>query len=371
MSEQQKIDYFYQFLRDNKYIIVRDNYDCCILSEFITSIKKLFENYIYSLAQSIGYKEISTPTFIHEDLYLGGKSDSVKYCDYKTPALIYQGGRRLKKAYVLSPSIDIFAKILFEQSVHSYRDLPLRIVSRAFGFNSKNISCSLIKSFEYKTIELICYVESENIIKEIETISNAITQLFSAFKIEVSKTIVNKEVIFYTKVGEENIVLCKYGQTTSAFDHQLELSYTGKCGNTKQPCCINCKIMDSLFWYFLFSHFDGIGFRLPTMFLRYEVVIIPINSHKKDVLDNYISSIEESLKINNIRFFTDYSSSESLGEKHYKWEKIGVPLRIEIGNKECEELNITVINRYTKERKVFNSSTEIATELNKALKYWE
>ena len=49
---------------------------------------------------------------------------------------------------------------------------------------------------------------------------------------------------------------------------------------------------------------------------------------------------------------------------------MGIPLRLEIGNKECEELNITVINRYAKERKVLNSYTEITAELIKALKYW-
>lgn len=370
MSEQQKIDYFYQFLRDNKYIIVRDNYDCCILSEFITSIKNLFDNYIYNLIKSIGYKEISTPIFIHEDLYLGKKSHSENYCDYKVPALIYQGGRRLKKAYILSPSIDIFAKILFEHSVHSYRDLPFRIVSRAFGFNSKNSLNPIYKPLEFSIIESISYVDSENIDKEIEIISNAISQLFNSLKIKVCKTIVNHETIFYTKLCEENVILCKYGQTTTELESQLGLSYTGKYGNTKRPCGIICKIMESLFWYFLFVHFDGIGFKLPTMFLSYEVVIIPVYTHKNDELERYISAIEGSLTNSNIRFFTDNSSTESLGDKHYKWEKMGIPLRLEIGNKECEELNITVINRYAKERKVLNSYTEITAELIKALKYW-
>lgn len=370
MMNEHKIVTFNQFLLDNEFIIVLDNYDCCILSEYLTYLKKQFDNHIYKKIEEGGYKEISTPFFLHEDLFCAKKSDKEKYLNLNIPALLYNRGHRLKKGYVLSPTTDVFTSILFEHYVHSYRDLPFRVYSRVINFNSAKISDSFIKTFEYYITVFASYVEPDNISKELQAISNIISQLFCTLKVDVIRKDINQKVIYSVNIGDDDIILCDYTLLQSGATHLSKLLYSEKTGSSKHPSYISCRIYDSLFWYFLCFHFDGVGFRLPTMFLPYEVVIISINNHKNCAYDDYLSQIEESLNNNKIRFITDNSTTETVGEKHYKWEKLGIPLRLEVGYNECLKNNIIVINRYTRERKVFCSAIEIANELKNVLNTW-
>lgn len=369
MINTQSIENFYKFAIENGFIVVQDNYDCYILSNYLASIKKKFEDSLLNIIQEAGYLEIATPLFVHEDLYFSQKKDTARYKDYNTPALLYKGGFRLKKAFVAPKSIEMFTKILFEKEVHSYRELPYKVFSRTLLFNSYSFSEIFIKSLEYSTLELVCYTEVEHIKNEIDSLSNLLKDFFSIFKIQLENKVCSQESIYFTKVDDKEIVLCRYEWSVNE-NVENSLLYTKKNGTTNCPLCLRCEISEALFWYFLISNFDGLGVILPVSFVPYDVVLIPISINHDEQLSNYIVEIEEWLKANNIRFITDDSKKDSVGEKHFKWEKAGIPLRIEIGERERHGRRITIINRYTKERIENCKISVILDYINDVLNYW-
>ena len=98
-------------------------------------------------------------------------------------------------------------------------------------------------------------------------------------------------------------------------------------------------------------HGDDKGLKIPPKIAPIQVVIIPINpkNEKSKEFSSFVSNLEEKLCNLNIRTHVD-QLDESPGFKFKKWELKGVPLRIEIGLKELENLEITLCRRDNSEK---------------------
>ena len=97
-------------------------------------------------------------------------------------------------------------------------------------------------------------------------------------------------------------------------------------------------------------HGDNYGLVFPFEISPTQVVVIPINIDKE--------KIEKKFKKLNYRIIID-DSDTSVGEKFYKWEKLGVPIRIEIGEKELGGNYYTLFRRDTRKRIKINDLNEI------------
>jgi prolyl-tRNA synthetase len=98
-------------------------------------------------------------------------------------------------------------------------------------------------------------------------------------------------------------------------------------------------------------HGDDNGLVLPPVVAPKQVVIVPIpfRGREKDVAA-YAGEIEEKLKEAGIRVLLDDDNRLRPGEKYYKWEMFGVPVRVEVGPREADARSVTLVRRDTKER---------------------
>ena len=97
-------------------------------------------------------------------------------------------------------------------------------------------------------------------------------------------------------------------------------------------------------------HGDDKGLKIPPKIAPTQVVIVPINPKKKS-LKNFLFCNESGRKIIHLNIRTHIDDlDESPGFKFNKWELKGVPIRIEIGLKEFENLEVTVCRRDNSEK---------------------
>jgi prolyl-tRNA synthetase len=91
-------------------------------------------------------------------------------------------------------------------------------------------------------------------------------------------------------------------------------------------------------------HSDNKGLVLPPKLSSVQIVIVTKEDkiENKNDFDDFIKKI--SNKLSKYRIWLD-RGNESIGYKFNKWEKLGVPIRLEIGKKEFETENITVFRR--------------------------
>lgn len=91
-------------------------------------------------------------------------------------------------------------------------------------------------------------------------------------------------------------------------------------------------------------HGDDQGLIFPPVIAPVQVIIVPIPSDKIDI-EGYGKSILETLKQEGIRAKIDDREGYTPGFKFNDWEMRGVPIRIEIGEREVEGNYVTIARR--------------------------
>jgi prolyl-tRNA synthetase len=102
-------------------------------------------------------------------------------------------------------------------------------------------------------------------------------------------------------------------------------------------------------------HGDEKGMVLPPEVAPIQAVIIPIlfKDSMEGVME-YASRIMRKIEDEGFRVLVD-SSDERPGAKHFKWEKQGVPVRIEVGPRDLADESVVVVRRDTSEKKKMNA----------------
>jgi len=99
-------------------------------------------------------------------------------------------------------------------------------------------------------------------------------------------------------------------------------------------------------------HGDDKGLRLPPNIAPIQIVFVPI-SKTEDELNNikkYLSPMFEYCIQNQIRYKWDDREKVSPGYKFNEWEMKGIPIRIEVGQRDLSQGNITLVRRDTSEK---------------------
>jgi len=98
-------------------------------------------------------------------------------------------------------------------------------------------------------------------------------------------------------------------------------------------------------------HGDEKGMIIPPMLAPTQAVIVPVvfkDKDKQEILE-YVDKIAAKLKGEGIRHIVD-AGDERPGAKYYKWERLGVPLRIEAGPRDLGEGKVVLVRRDTGEK---------------------
>lgn len=96
-------------------------------------------------------------------------------------------------------------------------------------------------------------------------------------------------------------------------------------------------------------HGDDKGLILPPDVAPIQIVIVPIGPQSPE-MEKFIAKLEKELGKMGLRYKTDRDDRYTPGFKFNQWEMKGVPLRIEIGEREVQSDSITVSRRTKKGR---------------------
>ncbi len=120
-------------------------------------------------------------------------------------------------------------------------------------------------------------------------------------------------------------------------------------------------------------HGDNSGLIMPFCISPIQIIIVPIYTSKnKKKIINESKKILKKIKQLNLRADIDFSDKRP-GEKYYEWELKGVPLRLEIGEKEIKSKKAVLFIRDTKKRQIISISQlskliSIGNQFDKRLK---
>ena len=345
-------------------------------------LRHALSEYIMNKELSLGYKHVMTPSLGNINLYkTSGHWDHYK--DDMFPAMQLDD----EEGYVLRPMNCPHHMVMFKNSMHSYRDLPLRIaeIANDFRFEDSGALCGIERTRAFTQNDSHIFCTPEQIEQEVKGVIDLILDVYKDFgfknysfrlslrdKNNVEKYFGNddlweksekalREILknsgaeYYEAEGEAAFygpkidvqVFSALGHevtlSTVQLDYQLperfELEYTDEFDNKVRPVVIHRAILGSLdrFVAFLLEETKG---NLPTW-------LCPVQVHVMNIADvhlSYAKSVAEKLEKAGVRVFVD-SRNESIGKKIREAQLAKIPYMLIVGDKEVEAGTVAVRKR--------------------------
>ncbi len=294
--------------------------------------------------------------------FIEKEKDHVKGFAPELAVVTHAGGEKLEEALFIRPTSETVINNSFSQWVQSWRDLPMVI----------NQWCSVVR-WEKRTLPFLR--TSEFLWQEGHTI-HATHDEAVAMKDWAMDT--------YQDVYENYYALYGYRGSKSnserfaGADDTLTMEHLMPSGKILQSCTSHdlgqnfAKAFETKFqdkdggesyvwqtsWGFstrsigglILAHGDDNGLRLPPKLAPVQIAIIPVVADS-DLVD-YCHKLADELKAKGIRVNVDDRDDERMGFKINKWEVKGVPIRIEVGKREIQDGNVTVVRRWDGDKSI-------------------
>ena len=361
------------------------------------------ENYIRDKEIKRGYVHVQTPPLGNVNLYkTSGHLEHYK--DAMFPIMEVED-----EEYVLRPMNCPHHMVMYSNSLHSYKDLPLRIAEiardcryeasgslkgiervRTFCQNDSHIFCTpeQIESEFKGVVDLILEVYKELNIKNYkfelslrdpedkvkyhqddkmwDLAENKLREVLNDLKIDYVEKI--GEAAFYgpkldvqvqPAVGNE--ITLSTCQLDFCLPAKFDLSYIDSDGSKKTPVVIHRAILGTLDRAIAFYLEETKG-DLPLWLAPTQVMLIPVNN---EYHLEYVKELEDLLKNSNIRVKVD-DRDEKLGYKMREAQIKKIPLTLVIGDKEKESKTITY-REFGSEEKVTLNVSEFTKKIHECI----
>ena len=320
--------------------------------------------------KAIGHKNAYFPLLIPERLL---KTETEHFAGF-TPEVFWvthSGDTELAEKLAVRPTSETIIYESYSKWVKSWRDLPILInvwnsVVRAEITSTR----PFLRTTEFLWQEGHTVHETEREAEEeVMTILGIYSKLVEdelAIPILVGKKTEREKFkgAVYTTTMEAMMPDGKALQMGTShhlgqkFSIPFEIKYLGKDEKEHYGWTTSWGLSWRLIGAAILSHGDDRGLILPPRIAPTQVVIIPIfykETDQKDISDEvrYLSSQLERI---GIRTLIDDRAQYTPGWKYHEWEMKGVPLRVEIGPKDIQAKQVTVVRRDTREKIAINRS---------------
>ena len=362
------------------------------------TMRRALSDYIMDKELAQGYVHVKTPVVVSTKLYkISGHL--AHYKDDMFPIM-----ERDNDEYCLRPMNCPEHMIMYKSTLHSYRDLPVRIAEIAddFRFEAAGAITGIERSRAFTQNDSHIFCRPDQIAEEIKNVTKLILDVYKDFgfesyqfrlslrdpanaekyfgndalwersEAELREVLKEMDVPFYEAIGEAAFYGPKIDvQVRSALGHDVtlstiqldyqlperfELEYVDSTGSKVRPVVIHRAILGSIdrFIAFLLEETKG---NLPLWLAPRQAVVIPVApSHLE-----YAEKIADLLKAKGVRVSID-NRNEKLGYRIREAQTSKIPVELVVGDKDIEANSVTV-RRYMHKEAVTKTVDEFMSDI--------
>lgn len=360
---------------------IRYNVKGCLVFQpwSVLSMEKMYK-FMENKLQEKGHKPYFFPTLIPEQNFKI-ESDHVKGFTPEVFWVTKGGDKELEEKLALRPTSETAFYQMFSLWIQGYKDLPFKTYQRAnvFRYETK-ATRPFLRSREFHWIEAHCAhatkEDAEKQVKEdMETTKEVLHDIFGLpfmfFERPYWDKFPGAERTFAADVLNPDGKLIQQPSThllKQDFSKGFDVKFKDKDEKEKYAW-ITCygPAISRIFGSVVIVHGDNKGLKFPWAIAPLQIIIVPIGNAEKEAekLRKEISELGVSADVD--------KRDLRPGEKYYYWEMKGVPLRIEIGEKEIKSGELTIYRRDTekkekiKRKELFNYIEKTGKEIDKNL----
>jgi len=277
--------------------------------------------------------------------------------------ITHAGLNKLEEKWLLRPTSETAMYPMFSLWIRSHADLPLKTfqIVNTFRYETKQTRAFIrvreIHFFEAHTCHKD-FEDAENQIREDKEIAKKLFEKLCLPFIFCKRPEWDKFAgAFYTisldvlMPSMRTLQLGSIHQYKDNFAKPYEIKYENQEGSHDFCHQTTYGMSERILGALIGIHGDNNGLVMPPQVAPTQVVIIPIIfKGKEEKVIKSCNKISEILKEKNIRVVFD-NRDITPGKKYYDWELKGVPIRLEIGPRDVDNNQITIVRRDIGEKK--------------------
>lgn len=292
-------------------------------------------------------------------------------------AWVTRGGQKeLEEPLCVRPTSETLFSDYYHEVVKSYRDLPLKYNQWCSVFRWEKETRPFLRSREF------LWQEGHTVHETSEEAEEETKRMLGIYE-KLFKEYLAIPVITGKKTEKEKFAGAEYSLTVEAlmyngvalqsgtshyFGDKFAKAYdiTFKDRNNKDSYCYQTSwgVTTRMIGALIMVHSDDFGLVLPPKIAPVKVAIIKIGD--SDKVNTKIDEIVDALKVKEISYMVD-DSEKSPGFKFAEAEVNGIPVRIEVGERDLNANKIVLARRDTREKITCEADSDIASTVSDLL----
>ncbi len=330
------------------------------------------QNFMDALIKKRGVKNAYFPLFIPES-YLRKEKEHVEGFSPQVAVVTYAGGEELKEKLIVRPTSETIMYEMYKQWFHSWRDLPVLINQWNNVVRWEKRTYLFLRTSEFLWQEGHCAhaTHEENlktVLWALKLYQKTYQDLMAIYGIAGVKSSSEKfagaaKTFTFEALMPDGKALqsCTSHDLGQNFAKAFNWTVLGQNGEPLYPHQNSWGFSTRSIGALILVHGDDNGLVMPPKIAPIQTVIVPIyKTENKDKIIKYSEKITKMLR--SFRTQLDLQEDETAGFKYNKWEMKGVPVRIEIGEREENTKTLTLVRRDSRQ-KIAVKETELKQSL--------
>lgn len=352
---------------------------CMVIKPYGYALWEMMQKILDEMFKTTGVENAYFPLFIPQS-YLNKEKEHVEGFSPEVAVVTHAGGKKLDEPLVVRPTSETIIYEVYKNWVNSYRDLPILINQWANVVRWEMRTRLFLRTTEFLWQEghtaHVSEKDAENRTLQMLKVYKDFAQDYLAIPI-VDGLKTKKEQFagalrtYSCEAMMQDGKALQFGTSHNLgqnFSKAFDIKYLDKNNKEQYVWQTSWGVSTRMIGGLIMAHSDDKGLVLPPKIAPIQVVIVLIYKDKLDKkLIDAATRIKKDLEKINVRVRID-DSHKRTGEKLYHWEKRGVPVRVEIGDRDIQAKKVVVARR-DKDEKISiamdNLSNEIVKILNK------
>ncbi len=323
------------------------------------------------LLDTTGHEEAYFPSLVPASVF-SKESDFLEGFTGETLRITHVGKKKLREELVFRPTSETVMYEMFAQWIKGKSDLPLKIYQtvNVFRYETKQTRPLL------RVREIIKFKEAHTVHATEEEADQQIQAAIDVYKAFFDALCLSYKILrtppwdtfpgalynydFITVMPDKKALeLASVINLGQKFAKTFNIQFMDEDGQMKYPVQTCYGISERSLGAVIAILGDDKGMVLPPAIAPIDVVIVPIVKSDNSVALGYADEVAAKLKR---RTAIVDKGNDTPGEKYYKWELKGVPLRIEVGPREVENREVLIVDRFGNKRSCSLDEVELVVK---------
>lgn len=345
---------------------------CMVIEANGYALWEMMQRVLDKMLKESGHQNVYMPLLIPENL-LKKEGELVEGFAPEVAWVTYGGAKELEERLCIRPTSETLFSDYYSHVVKSYRDLPMKYNQWCSVVRWEKTTRPFLRSREFLWQEgHTVHATQEEAEEETRLILNLYKKFFEDYlaipvitgrktekeKFAGAEYSLTLEALMYNGVALQSGTSHYFGQK---FSRAYDINFANKENKLEYAYQTSWGVTTRMIGALIMVHSDDFGLVLPPKIAPMQVVIVPIGN----VFDK-VNEVYQALKDSHISVYVD-DSKKSPGFKFKEAEVNGIPVRIEIGERDLKKGVYTVARRDTQEKMEVAEDIDIVSYVNQLM----